>query len=320
MTITANQLRVSQATSTDYQNKTRVTVEYLVESDDGVIVYADIIASGVIPSFGEQYGSMNAWCSAYDARPEPQNRRVWYFTVVYETRNSNWSSTNSDDPCKEPAHVWYGVYVQNQVVEFGYTFDGGGAITDVRDTPTDKIVNTAKEAFVPALEENRIDLAIFIEKNYRDFDPNDITKFQNTVNSGPITIGGIDFVMGQGWLMAIKHKLLFDQDGERYDRMHFEIVKRDTGWDKKTLSRGMYQLEPLTVPGVLEPITEALVNPDKFTEGTAQGDRRVTTPKFLNDVGVYVADIDDAAELTFKTKWQLGWDTLDLPVKKDGTS
>jgi len=310
MTITAQLMRDSGEVGNDYSRQATAVERYLVEQDtgDAITGYSEIVATGLLPKFGTRYPGTSAVCSKYDAEPDPRNRAVWYVTVTYSTRNAEFSRDGSEDPIKQPARVFYNLRKYNQVAEFAYKSG------DDRGDPTDPVENTAGDRFSPMPTVEEHDLVVIVEKNYRDFDPGDIKFFQGTINKGEVTIGGVKFAPDEAWMSKISHRLMFDDDGDPYDRMHFEIIQREGGWKKIIVSNGFRYKDS---QGTLRKIRERHITNEAI--GQNEGAQPISSPVALDSGGdPAVATGNDPVKLEFRFKWREDWSKLDLPVRKDG--
>lgn len=320
MTITANLMRESGVATSDSTATASATEKYLFQQDTGANIsgYQEILQTGLLPKFGTRYAGTSAICTSYNAEPDPRNRSVWYVTVNYETRNASFEK-DTDDPIKQPAKVWYGLRKYNEVVEFAYTKNDNGVITDDRDTPTKAIEDTAGSPFNPGVVEEKHYLTVFVEKNYRDFNPGDIADYVNTVNKDEVTIGGVKFNAEEAWMASIKHTLMFDSDGDAYDRMHFEVVRNEKRWDRKIPSTGFYQLITANdKAGGKKPITNADIGHTKNREDQVTVAQRLDAGGQYTDIPWDSVAVDGQFLHNFLTKWKTSWQTLDLPIRKDG--
>lgn len=317
MTITAQLMRDSGSVSTDSSNQATATERYLIQDDTGErLTFSRIRDLGIIPEFGTRYDGTSALCSAYDFEINPANMSIGYLTVKYETRNyqSSSSSSGRTNPILQPATVWYGIKTRNEVAEVAYD------VNDDRDNPTLRIENTAGDQFDRGLAIEKSDLVVFVEKNYRDFDPGDIEKYQGTVNLGNVTIGGVKFSDEQALMQKISHRLMFDDDGVQYDRMHFEIVKRDEGWRRKIVSNGFYHLSGGDRHRFIRSDVETKPVDVTDEQWDKMSKMRCTEPHPL-DVNGYnaIASGQPAAVLEFLMNFKIEWSKLDLPQRKDGS-
>jgi len=308
MTITASLMRESGAVGNTFDRQATATERYLFQQDTGENIsgYAEIFATGLLPKFGTNYSGTSAVVTGYEAEPDTLNRSVWYVTVNYETRNAEFNRDGVEDPIKQPARVWYGLRKYNEVAELAYKSG------DKRGNPTKPVENSAGDRFNPMPVVERHNLIVFVEKNYRDFDPGDIALFQNTINKAEVTIGGVKFDDDEAWLSKISHRLLFDDDGDPYDRMHFEFVKKKGGWKRTIVSNGFRYKDS---ESKLRKIRERHIS----SATGAEGNQPISTPVALDSGGdPSIATGLSPEELDFRFKWREDWSKLDLPVRKDG--
>jgi len=307
MAITVVEL-VSRTSSEDTEKGRQYVHTYRVittagESED------DIFGDTRLPALYSRYGNGTLNCRSSRNTGEPADG-VYEITLTYDTSNWVGQSDNPDQPWKLPAKVrWNGELVE-QAFEWSY------GIGDTRDNPTCAVVNSVRDPFSPPPISTRARSIIALTKNYKDFDLSWLSKYRDTVNSMPVTIGGVAIITGDGWMKTLDAELEHTADGTPYFVVSAEIVVDLWSHRRNILNCGFWQWvggdDDDKRPIMAHDISTTIVP-------RSAEDVQVSAPQLLDaTTGALLGPAANPQFIEFTEKWELDWAPLRLPTRKDG--
>ena len=306
MTITVKDYRHgrSEKSSDGYRVEREIVV--LADGEDPVGLELRIADLPEVPNIGDSIDTINypnVLCNS--VRPEEideGNYANWKVRVTYETSNET-PVDPSQDPTDLPAVVSGGSLRRSVALDLAYKDDS-------EELPTKAIVNSLGDVFDPPVVDEEVFALISIQKNYRNFDLDLISEFENTVNKSSDRVGGVSIAAGEGLINAIRPQSQTDSNGDEYFSVTFEIAISKRGWDKRIVNNGVNKKDPDTEePTARVPITYADIG------GTGDNANEfVTEPQRLREDGSIITDSsEESFILKFKTKRSTNWNTLDIP-------
>jgi hypothetical protein len=304
MTVTA-----SLISETGTEDETGITYTHVwqIKTTAGERVPA-ILAAGVLPKMYATYAG-----SVLRARPVvPTGKQAdgyYESTLVYQPRTGSSAESSEDKPWKQPAVLDWGTLTIEKPFDLAY--DTG----DAQGDPSLPVVNATRDPYDPPALTLENDMIINIEKNYRVFDVNWKSLYQDTINSEAMTIAGIAVGAGQGLLLDVHPRLYYTGDGDAYYAVGFEIHASVTGHSQFILEQGFYKYA-----GGVNTTKKAIMLSDIDSEVTVDtdADKQVTEPQLLKANGDLLGPTADAITTEYQEKFQRSWTPLNLPVRQDG--
>lgn len=311
MTITAQLMRTYGRNTADWDGRQSEEWQYLIYQDTGdAMTRDDILAAGVLPDFGTRITGSQMYLTQRTLEPESENRSKWIAEVVFETKVQE-DVQSAEDPVNQAAKISYGTLTRDEALQFAYKTDD----TDSQGDPTVPVWNSVKEFFDPTLIEQEVFLVVEITKNYRDFSPENLRLFKNTVNKDGTSIAGVPAGPKVAWMMDMRMNPMVDPEGEDYDQVFYQVAFNPNTWTRKINNMGYMFYDG----GDAEKKRNILLSDinDDIVAGS-DDDREVSVPQALAANGTLLKANDDPVKLSFQTKFALSWRPLNLPVYKHG--
>ena len=245
--------------------------------------------------------------------PKPYGDRLhWKVYCEYRARNDDQSpaGTAITKPTDLPAKISYGF---NQY-EVPLTLSYGGFLPDdlasgpdLQGDPTKIVQNSAGDVFSPEQVQVESATVIKIQRNEKDddFDPEDtINAYKDTINLYAVVVGGVTIKAMTGRMRSISGDLAWDNEGDAYFQVSYEIEINSKTWVMSILDQGYYT----------KPVSPS-VEPVKITD--SGGVDLVTEPMKLNGVGERWDGVT-AHHLDYLGYFPRDWGLLRLPTTKKG--
>ena len=300
---------------------TSVSRFFQAVSDDPEDTALDVLVQGPdfgLPAVGEDFpDTPQLWCINVTPSIETDDGLVWTIKADYALKPPIPPEENDpQDPTNWAPVISFGFMTLQQVFERCYsiqeTISAAGSGNVDRASPQEPVQNSANQDFDPPLTTERSLTIIAIQRNIKhtDFDPDDIIKFQDTVNNAERTIAGVTVPALQGWIRDYKAQKNFDKDNVAFWSQTIEVVINDQTWVRFVLDRGLEEIDDAggtpTSPGNLVKYKRVLDNDDK----------PIRMPVNF-DLNGKRAGGGDPKYLEFHEKWEADWDDAGLNLPED---
>jgi hypothetical protein len=145
-------------------------------------------------------------------------------TINYSNSLALSQQGNSEDPLDVPTK---------------YTYDQVDELLAVELDPITgkRIVNSAGRPF-SAITENFPLTRIIIERNEKTFNNDDAGFYRNTMNDGPVTINGDNFLHNTVKIERITGSPQTDSSGVVYYKVIYSVLIKDSDWRRLVIDRG----------------------------------------------------------------------------------
>lgn len=284
----------------DNTGKRSYTRTYLVSCDDqttddeAAVLDADDLPRRLDPHPSDD--SMRA--STFDVKRH-EDRLHWMIEVGYEKYGGTAAQNGGTDPWDLPAKVKFSGNIINRAMKCAYDQDN-----DTRAEPTVPIVNSAGDVFVDPVMKDIHNLVITITRAERNFDPDTILDFVDTINEAEITVGGKTIPKWCGLMKDITADPEWTQEDEQYYNVTYTIEVDPLTWQLQIFSMGY----------------------NEYIIGTGKGKIQIDgadarEPQALDEDGKYFdvkAEPAKAFYCKFNKYWDMVWTPLELPAEVDG--
>lgn len=304
MAITSVKELFDERDSADTVDDRTYTRKFQVVVDDPFTQATAIFANSTIPSLYTEHPD-DPTVVVIGRFPKPRlGRLIWDVVVKYRRKQFvnieiGTSGSGTINPVDLPPDISYSFTQYSRAVEQAYLFG-----LDPADNPTIAIENSSSMPFDPPLTQEESNLVINIVRNEsgEDFDPLFLITFNNTINAFNITIAGIVMETFEARMRNIGSVKKWDEDGEAYWRVTYEIEVDFATHLKSLLDIGFYTEDIIT--GVHTAILDAEGNP-------------ITEPVKLDGAGGQLPVGGDPIYLDFNTYFALDWTNLNLPINEE---
>lgn len=304
MAVTAT---LKKRTSVDNPSGREYVHVYLVETTASESE-AGVWASGALPELYSTY--QNAVCRNRTLEPmKDPTDPYWTAVITYVTRTVTLESVDPEKPWKQPAEIAWGPLLTEVALVKAYQAG------DTQGTPSLAVLNPCRDPFDPPPTALDKGIVIMIDRNFRDYDPTFAKTYVDTVNNVAIKIAGIDVGAQQGYMRDLSPSLAYTGTGTAYYTVHFEVHVKTKGHRRELLNNGFYSYTGGDTAKKKQ-ITRADIDED--VKADSAQDTPVTEPQLLAANGTLLGAGVDPTYSTFQDKWELSWELLGLPVRKDG--
>jgi hypothetical protein len=263
-----------------------------------------------VPKIGDAYpDDPTIRCTRKDARPLDASRLHWLVTVEYGTSdNSSGFGANtlaSEDPTKLDPIIKFesAIYVLNSDVAYNIEIATSLILLDTdRKLPTRRIANSAGVHYTEGVEKIKTNTIIRISRNQKQFDPNTISTYLNTMNIKEISVAGIKIPIACGLIRELDAEKRWDSKGKVYWALNYAIEVDYDRWAIRKADRGFSERS--------DDLTKLVVIED-------DAGNPVTEPFPLNGAGKKAVTLDANTQyVTFYPYWPMDWENLNLPKVK----
>lgn len=255
---------------------------FMVESDLTDEFESVVATAPGVPFHGDAHPSdLGAFAKEFTLTREPDNRKVWYVEVLYDSTVDEQKEKKDPDPLNRAAQVsWESTQTQKFIWQ---------------DINGDPIKTKAGEYFVDTPTIDEVRWVLTIEKNVSA--PVDLTwllTYPNKLNSAAVTVDGVSFnaktLKCQG--VTISKNVIENNISHR--KLKVVLHYNPDGWALEILHRGYVHVNPLyPAEGEPEivPIKLPLVDKDGLLLSHNDATReKVTSPYLLDDAGTAIAN------------------------------
>ena len=246
--------------------------------------------------------------------PKPYGDRLhWKVHCEYRARNDDLPLSGADvtHPTDLPAKISYGFnqYEVPLTLSYdGFLPDDLASDPDLQGDPTKIVQNSAKMVFSPEPVQVESATVIKIQRNETSdgFDPEDtVNDFKDTINLYTVVVGGVTIQAMTGRMRSIQGDLVWDNEGDPYFQVAYEIEINSKTWVRKILDQGYYTI-------AISPSVKPVPIPD------SGGVDLVTEPVKLNGSGAELGDGAEPVHLDYLGYFPKDWGLLRLPTSKKG--
>ena len=304
--VSVNLLREKRATGTP--EGLAYIRRYRVLTDDAATTEKQVLAAGGLPVF---YASLvddnTVICKERNAEQNLDNLLEWIVDCKYTTRSGDEPDAGSSltKPTDEPPQITFGFVRKTVAINNSYA-DG-----DEVGQQSEPVRNSAGDEFDPPVVDEKINLLVTIVKKElaANFSPKEAYEFNDTINKTKILIAGVNFAKWCALMREIHAVKLWDSEGVAYYQTTYQIEGDPDTHVKKVLDQGYYA----TVDEVRVKLKGKHIVPDADTESP---DSFVSEPQKLDLEGKpFTPTADEKAKyISFHTKFQKEWSTLNLPT------
>ena len=239
---------------------------WLVQTDDKTDRESVVSTATGLPAYGELHPSPisdAAYCNqiAYTMTDRGDTPTAWTVTASYTSARS----LDETDPTSDEVLVaWQSEIYQEPVFQ---------------DVNSQAILNSAGDYFIdPSPTRDTADLIATIQANVTSV-PTWVLTYQNRVNNGSITIGGLAIAQGVAKLQRLTIGNREKRNSTTFYPLTFEIHLKEAGWRFKPLDAGFREIgygglvqiindgdgEEVTTPVLLDGNGAVLANPSPST-------------------------------------------------------
>ena len=296
-------------TSPGTDDSRNISLSYLVDTGDRDVTEREVLLDVGLPARGDVHPDHEGFfCTSRRAMRHRDNRMLWTVRVTYES----FSGTPPvyDYPWDEPPQVRIAtVELGEVVVEKAYQTG------DTIGTPTQPVVDAAKQPFLPSITGPDSCLQVTITENRTEFETWWIRDYHNTVNREPFTLVDLPVAAKQARMMAIDFTRLFYEDGDGTSIPYYQVtfvirlrLDKAKGWTLVVANRGF---KVMAGGGAVE-----ITLPDPVTGK----EKPVTEPMWLKADGtdwIRPADFALYNYLDYNQFFVVSWAPLSLPEAID---
>jgi len=267
--------------TTEGREHRRVFVVILNDVTDGAQTAR--LAAGV-PDIGDAHPG-DATAKAYRVDPQgTASSLAWYVYVDYRRPTHK---TKAEDPLDDPVQIEWGFRTVSAVLE--------------KDRNGNGILNSAGEPFDPPLEDDVHILTLTVTRNEPTFSANTANNYVNTVNSGTVTLCGLQVTARQAKLSGCSAQSA-ERNGVNYCIVRYQLEFKVATWDRDVLDQGIREW----------------IDAGDHSKGLKQikgpDGEYVMKPVKLNGNGRASAATADATYLTFECNTLKDFSTLNLNI------
>ena len=316
--VSVNLLRQKRATGTP--EGLSYIRQYRVLTDSTGTTEKEILADGNLPVFYEALvDDDTVVCKERNAEQNLDNLFEWIVDCRYGTRSGDEPDpgTSLTKPTDEPPQITFGFVRKTIAIDKSYKSDG----SDTKSAQSIPVRNSAGDEFDPPVVEEKINLLLTIVRNEltANFSPKEAYEFIDTVNKIKILIAGVNFAPWCALMREMHAVKLWDSEGVAYYQTTYQIEGDPDTHVKKVLDQGYYYLAGEEGEKKSEQIRLSTINSVMYGAGApkAKEDAPVTEPQKLDlEGGIFTPTEEEKAKyISFHTKFQKEWSTLDLPTK-----
>lgn len=154
---------------------------------------------------------------------------IFDVTITYSNSLALTQTGNAEDPLDVPTK---------------YTYDQVDELLAVEIDPISgkRIVNSATRPF-SAITENFPLTRIIIERNEKTFNQEDAGFYRNTMNDGPVTINGDNYLNNTVKIERITGSPMTDSAGVTYYKVIYSVLIKDSDWRRLVIDRGTVDID-----------------------------------------------------------------------------
>lgn len=259
-----------------------------------------------IPEFGDPHPAEEnsssgnaASCKGIKIVRLERDQCAWHVTCTYDNQGQSYSAAAGENLADTPATIRFAIKTYEEVAEFAY--QGG----DTQFNPTRDVANSAGFHFIDKpvmVEKGRLMFLISYYIEDKDFDPSWLYFYAKTVNSSLFTLCGLAIGEHDARINEFSADPVYDNNGNLFWKMSFEIEHRHEGWRAYALDIGTQVKGADNKP-------KPILGEDRKTP--------VTSPVALSG-GVPKADPTDYEYISppFPLYWEADWSVLGLPEER----
>lgn len=302
------------------EEKTQVSRVFHVFTDDINDGPLSVMFADDIPKIHEDHPEDSGlWVVGLDPKPDTDGNH-WKVTVEYGQKPGDQGGVQPGmiEPWELDPVIRFS-FMSNQVVmeKCYHTVSlidtpPAGA---VRGKRLQRVTNSAGQPFDPPAMTEEHYLLISIQRAVRhtNFDPDDLRKYQYTINSNgaeigvvsSFKVGGVPINKYCALCRDFKSDKSWTPSGQAYWQQNIEILIKEDNWIKKLVDMGRFTA---ALPSGATSEVPYIYTPINDTEGNA-----VPEPVMLDGGGGRLGNAQDPAIIFCHDIWEEDWSAWDLP-------
>ena len=236
---------------------------------------------------------------------ETDSREIWFIIVRYSTEGTDdpdFPGTGGDPLAENPRMLWTTRDIEVVAVAGRKISPGTPSTVEVPITNSTGDLYTDPALVIPDF------LQVYTltrnERPTRDYNPNVVRRFNNSINKTRVVIGGQTMLPRTAWLIKYEGGEIQQREGTNFVAVTYQIMMAREGftWLDSILDQGLREFL-FTAEGI------------KRVAILDEAGKKITTPVNLDGEGSQLAVGEDPVFLEYLTKGESNFSTLRLPRK-----